>query len=327
MVRYDRRTAQRGAKYVDDRRGQNPGRRRPRVGGRGGQVAVGGGGAVILALVLGLCSVATGGNGIVGGAENGAIREPGRPAALENDVENPFSDLSSVERSGNDVVDPDSDAVEFLQFLMVDIQETWDQLFEQAGLSYQFTTLVIMEDVVDTGCGQATSDVGPFYCPAPGDNQVYIDLSFFDELATRFGAPGDFAIAYVVAHEVGHHVQSVTGISTQVRQYQASDPANSNDYAIRLELQADCLAGVWANSANGRLTEVSGQPIIEPGDIEEGLEAASAVGDDRLQAQAGVRVNPDSWTHGSSEQRMRWFTIGFETGDPEQCDPFVVAKP
>jgi predicted metalloprotease len=225
------------------------------------------------------------------------------------------------------VVDPDADTVEFMQFLMVDIQDTWDEYFDQAGLAYQYTTLVIFEDQVSTGCGNATSAVGPFYCPAPGDNKVYVDLGFYNELSRRFGAPGDFAQAYVIAHEVGHHIQSITGISDGVRQAQAQDPGNKNEYSIRQELQADCLAGVWAFSAEGRLTEVTGLPIIERGDIEEGLAAAAAVGDDRIQSQAGMRVDPHTWTHGSSEQRIRWFKIGFESGDPEACDPFAVDNP
>jgi len=174
---------------------------------------------------------------------------------------------------------------------------------------------------------QATAAVGPFYCPAPGDNKVYIDLGFYDQLSTRFGAPGDFAQAYVIAHEVGHHIQSVVGISDQVRQAQSSDPGNANEYSIRLELQADCLAGVWAHSANQRLTEQSGVPILEEGDIEEGLAAAAAVGDDMIQSQSGLGINPETWTHGSAEQRVRWFKLGFNGGDPEECDPFAVSDP
>ena len=314
MVRYDRRTAQRGEKYVEDRRGAG-GRRR--VGRRGGGAAVGGGGALLIALLAAFCGVPALSGG--GGSSFGL------------DTQTPFdgsvSGLDDVSSTNSTVVDPDADTVEFMEFLMFDIQDTWDLYFEEAGQAYQPTTLVIFEDVVSTGCGQATSAVGPFYCPAPGDNKVYIDLGFYDDLTRRFGAPGDFAQAYVIAHEVGHHIQSITGISDAVRSAQSQDPGNRNEYSIRQELQADCLAGVWAHSANQRLTEETGLPIIEAGDIDEGLAAAAAVGDDRIQAQAGMSVDPHTWTHGSSEQRKRWFTLGFDTGDPEACDPFAVDNP
>ena len=306
MVRYDKETAERGAKYVEDRRGSG-GRRR--VGGRGAAVGGGGGLIVILALLLQMCG--GGSSGLNIDATGSGLGSGGAVAPVGSEQ----------------VVDPDADTVEFMQFLMVDIQDTWDEYFDQAGLAYQYTTLVIFEDQVSTGCGNATSAVGPFYCPAPGDNKVYVDLDFYTELSRRFGAPGDFAQAYVIAHEVGHHIQSITGISDGVRQAQAQDPGNKNEYSIRQELQADCLAGVWAFSAEDRLTEVTGLPIIERGDIEEGLDAAAAVGDDRIQSQAGMQVDPHTWTHGSSEQRIRWFKIGFESGDPEACDPFAVDNP
>jgi predicted metalloprotease len=209
---------------------------------------------------------------------------------------------------------------------MADIQDTWSEYFDRAGQNYTTTSLVLFTDSVRTGCGNATSAVGPFYCPAPGDNQVYLDLGFYDELATRFGAPGDFAQAYVIAHEVGHHIQSLTGISDGVTQARQRDPGNANEYSVRQELQADCLAGVWGYSASNRLTADTGQPILEPGDIEEGLQAAASVGDDRLQAQAGMSVNPETWTHGSSAERVRWFKTGFESGDPEKCDTFAASS-
>ena len=310
MVRFDRRTAQRGEQYVEDRRGAG-GRLGGRRGRAAGGIAGGGAGVVLLALLLNTC---LGGDGSGFGLETQTPFDAS-PGAVD------------IEASPTTVVDPDADTVEFMQFLMFDIQDTWDGYFTDAGQNYQPTSLVIFEDVVDTGCGQATSAVGPFYCPAPGDNKVYIDLGFYNELSRRFGAPGDFAQAYVIAHEVGHHIQSITGISDAVRSAQAQDPGNRNEYSIRQELQADCLAGVWAFSANRRVTEESGVPIIEPGDIEEGLNAAAAVGDDRIQAQSGMSVDPHTWTHGSAEQRKRWFTIGFETGDPEECDPFAVDNP
>ncbi len=311
MVRYDRSSAEQGAKYVEDRRGAG-GRGGRRVGGRGAAIGGGGGLIVVLALLLQMC--AGGGDG----------------SGFGLDTQTPFDGSSGAIDTGGPgttVVDPDGDTKDFMQFLMFDIQDTWDIYFDEAGQNYQATTLVIFEDAVSTGCGRATSAVGPFYCPAPGDNKVYVDFEFYDQLSRRFGAPGDFAQAYVIAHEIGHHIQSITGISDAVRSAQAQDPGNKNEYSVRQELQADCLAGVWAFSANQRLTRDTGRPIIEAGDIEEGLAAAAAVGDDRIQAQAGMTVDPHTWTHGSSQQRMDWFTLGFETGDPEQCDPFAVDNP
>ncbi|MGB5755288.1 MAG: neutral zinc metallopeptidase [Acidimicrobiales bacterium] len=303
MVRYDRRTAQRGAKYVDDRRSSG-GRRR--IGAKG--AAAGGGGMLILALLAAMCGIPlTGGGGDSFGIEAQSPLD-GSPG--------------TVDASGVEVVDPDADTLEFMQFLMADIQDTWDGYFDQAGQAYQYTKLVVFEDAVNSGCGRATAQVGPFYCPAPGDQQVYVDFAFYDELSRRFGAPGDFAQAYVIAHEVGHHIQAITGISDAVRNAQASDPGNKNEYSVRQELQADCLAGVWAFSASQRLTEETGRPIIEDGDIEEGLAAAAAVGDDRIQAQAGMTIDPHTWTHGSAAQRVTWFKQGYDNGDPELCDPF-----
>ncbi len=308
MVRYDKSTANKGSRYVEDRR--DGGRGRTGGGGaRRGGVAVGGIGGLLIILLGAIFGLdLTGGSGGLGAPVDAGFGESS----------------GQIPTGGSEIVDADADTKEFMEFLMFDIQDTWDVYFDQAGLAYQPTTLVIFDDVVSTGCGQATSAVGPFYCPAPNDQKVYVDFSFYTELSRRFGAPGDFAQAYVIAHEVGHHIQSITGISDQVRQAQSQDPANKNEYSIRQELQADCLAGVWAHSANRRLTEDTGQSIIEPGDIEEGLEAAAAVGDDRIQAQSGMTVDPHTWTHGSSEQRIRWFRIGFDGGDPEQCDTFSV---
>lgn len=311
MVRYDDSMAERGSKYVRDGR-DGP---RGRAGGRGGGKVVGGGLGLIIALLAALF-----GFGDVLGGGTGGSGFPIDASAF------PDSNTGPVSNGVDATVDPQADTYRYMEFLMGDIQDTWDEYFTRAGLAYQYTTLYVFDDVVSTGCGQATSGVGPFYCPAPGDNQVYIDFSFFDELASpRFGAAGDFAQAYVVAHEVGHHIQYLTGISDAVRKAQSQDPANANEYSIRMELQADCLAGVWAYSASNRLTDDTGLPIIEPGDIQEGLNAATAVGDDRLQAQAGIS-NPESWTHGSSAQRVKWFTVGFDSGDPEQCDTFAVAN-
>ncbi|MGI9599058.1 MAG: KPN_02809 family neutral zinc metallopeptidase [Acidimicrobiales bacterium] len=301
MVRYDRRTADRGAKYVEDRRGSG-GRRR--VGGGGGK-AVGGIGGLILLIIAAIFGIPAlgGGDGLGIDATSGL-------------------DAGAVDTGDIEVVDPDADTKLFMQFLMVDIQDTWAEYFDSAGITYQETTLVVFDGSVSSGCGRATAAVGPFYCPAPNDQKVYVDFAFYDDLSRRFGAPGDFAQAYVIAHEVGHHIQSITGISDAVRSAQAQDPGNKNAYSVRQELQADCLAGVWAFSASQRLTEETGRPIIERGDIEEGLAAAAAVGDDRIQAQAGMSIDPHTWTHGSSAQRVTWFKEGYDNGDPELCDPF-----
>ncbi len=194
-------------------------------------------------------------------------------------------------------------------------EDVWGLLFTQAGSQYQQPTLVLFSDTVSSVCGTAQSAMGPFYCP--GDQQVYIDLSFYDELSQRFGAPGDFAQAYVIAHEVGHHIQNLLGTSTKVQQAQQRlSEAEGNAMSVRLELQADCYSGVWAYHAN------QNRQILEPGDTEEALNAAQAIGDDRLQKQATGQVVPDSFTHGSSEQRMRWFKRGIDSGDVQQCDTF-----
>jgi uncharacterized protein len=204
--------------------------------------------------------------------------------------------------------------VDFVSAVLDDSQETWTRIFAQSGQTYQPAVLTLFRDSVRSGCGYAESAMGPFYCPA--DQKVYIDLGFYEELRGRFGAPGDSAQAYVIAHEIGHHVQSVLGISRQVRQAQEQDPRNANDLSVRLELQADCLAGVWAHTTAQR-------GYLDPGDVEEALGAAAAVGDDRIQSQSMGGVNPETWTHGSSEQRMRWFQNGFQSGDIERCDTFA----
>jgi predicted metalloprotease len=172
--------------------------------------------------------------------------------------------------------------------------------------------------MTQTACGAGQAAMGPFYCPA--DQKAYLDLAFFDELASRFGAPGDFAAAYVIAHEIGHHVQNLTG-AAQEAQRQGARGATSG--SVRLELQADCYAGVWAARANARNQAQNGRPLLETGDVEEGLQAANAIGDDTLQRQSGGRVAPDSFTHGSSAQRIRWFRTGLESGDPASCDTFT----
>lgn len=209
----------------------------------------------------------------------------------------------------------EADSRHLVQVTLADTERAWDAIFAKYGKQYQHPTVVLFTHVVDSACGQAQSAMGPFYCP--GDRKVYLDLSFFDELQQRFGAPGDFARAYVVAHEVGHHVQNLLGVSAQVERLQAnSNQVKANALSVRLELQADCYAGVWA-----RYTEQS-RHFLESGDIEAGLNAASAIGDDRLQQETQGRVVPDSFTHGTSAQRVRWFKRGIDTGEMERCDTF-----
>jgi predicted metalloprotease len=209
--------------------------------------------------------------------------------------------------------DPDKDLVDFLDFVVKDVQASWRTKFEAAGSNYQTTKLVLFERATATGCGTGSSATGPFYCPA--DGKMYLDLGFFRELRDRFGAPGDFAQAYVVAHEIGHHVQNLIGIDRDVRRERQSNPENDGELSIRMELQADCFAGVWGHSAYK-------QELLESGDLEEGLAAAAAVGDDRIQRQTTGRVNPESWTHGSSQQREKWFKRGFDSGAVDDCDTF-----
>jgi predicted metalloprotease len=203
--------------------------------------------------------------------------------------------------------------VRFVSFVLDDAQKTWTTILQQRGVDYPHAKLVLFRDAVRSGCGVAQSASGPFYCPA--DQKVYIDLSFYDELKDRFGATGDFAQAYVLAHEIGHHVQDVLGIERKVRQAMEQDPSQQNALSVRLELQADCFAGIWGHSTEQR-------NILEAGDVDEALQAASAIGDDRLQKMAGREVRPDSFTHGTSEQRVRWFNQGFKSGTIESCNTF-----
>jgi uncharacterized protein len=209
-----------------------------------------------------------------------------------------------------------SDVHRFSCTVLADTEDTWNAIFRQAGEDYPEPTLVFYAGRGQSGCGAAQSATGPFYCPA--DRKIYIDTSFFDQLEQQLGAGGDFARAYVIAHEVGHHVQTVTGLSDQIRQEQARvGKTAANELQVRMELQADCYAGLWARTV---------QQQLEQGDIEEALTAANAIGDDRLQRQAQGYVVPDSFTHGTSEQRMRWFKRGFDSGDYQQCDSFGASR-
>jgi len=209
----------------------------------------------------------------------------------------------------------EKELVEFVSVVLADTEETWTTLFQQQGNTYKEPRLVLFRDAVKSACGMAQSATGPFYCP--GDQQVYIDLSFFDQLKNQFKAPGDFAQAYVIAHEVGHHIQTLLGISGKVHAARNRvSEVEGNKLSVRQELQADCLAGVWANHAN------NSRQLLEAGDVEEGLRAASAIGDDTLQKRSQGYVSPDSFTHGSSNQRVKWFKIGLASGAMESCDTF-----
>jgi uncharacterized protein len=203
--------------------------------------------------------------------------------------------------------------VDMVDAVMDDAQDTWRELL---GGRYQDTKAVLFRDVIDSACGFAQAATGPFYCPM--DRKVYLDLGFFDELHRKLGAPGDFAQAYVLAHELGHHVQTVTGVERQVRERQAASPGSRNVLSVRMELQADCYAGVWGHHANAG----KGRVQLDPDDIEEGLNAAAAIGDDRLQRMSSGRVAPERFTHGSSEQRVEWLKRGLQSGDPNACNTF-----
>jgi len=204
----------------------------------------------------------------------------------------------------------EEELVDFVSFVLDDLQGTWRQ---QLGPRYRDANMVLFREAVRSACGMTGAATGPFYCP--GDGKVYLDLSFFDELRRRFGAPGDFAQAYVIAHEMGHHVQNLLGIERQVRRLQSRNSGARNDLSVRMELQADCLAGVWGHATAQR-------GILEQGDVEEALNAAAAIGDDRIQRQTQGYVVPDAFTHGSSAQRVEWFKRGLRSGDPDRCDTF-----
>lgn len=212
---------------------------------------------------------------------------------------------------------PGDETGQFLAAVLGMTEDVWGELFASAGSRYPPPTLVLFTDAVQSACGFSSAATGPFYCPP--DRKLYLDTGFFDELA-QMGGPGDFAQAYVIGHEVGHHIQNLTGTDDRVRRLQAGgDEAAANRLQVLMELQADCYAGVWAHHANRR------QRVLDPGDVEEGLNAAAAIGDDRLQRRAGRAVTPESFTHGSSAQRQRWLRIGIETGDVDRCDTFAEA--
>jgi len=236
------------------------------------------------------------------------------PLELLNQVQEP--DQGGYSETDRTTAPQQNDEMsQFVRTVLADTEEAWQQTFQQMGRRYEEPTLVLFSGNVQSACGFGSAAVGPFYCPA--DGKVYLDLSFFQALDRRFGAPGDFAQAYVIAHEVGHHVQNLLGISEQVHlQQQRVSQQDANELSVRLELQADCLAGVWGHNAN------RSRQLLESGDVEEGLNAAAAIGDDVLQQRAGGRVVPESWTHGSSKMRVEWFRRGLQAGNPSVCDTF-----
>ena len=260
----------------------------------GGGLRIGAGGAVLL-LVL---SLVTGQNFF---------------AILGNVIDTGPQDGGQVSAPSKE----DEPMVEFVSFVLDDVQSTCSKIFPVAGRNYERAKLVLFTDRVQSGCGYGEAAMGPFYCPV--DRKAYVDLGFFEELRSRFGAPGDFAQAYVLAHEIGHHVQNVLGLSEQVQDLQRRRPNDANRLSVLLELQADCFAGVWAHSTEQR-------DILERGDVEEGMGAAAAVGDDRIQKQGGARVNPETWTHGSSQQRVEWFQRGMRGGTVASCNTFAEAQ-
>ncbi|MEL4015188.1 KPN_02809 family neutral zinc metallopeptidase [Dryocola clanedunensis] len=274
---------------VEDRRNNSSG---PSLGGGGGfRIPRGKGGLILLVVVV-----------VAGyyGVDLSALLGGGQPLTQQ-----------TTQRS----ISPNEDeAAKFTSVILATTEDTWGQIFQQMGRSYQQPKLVMYRGATRTGCGTGQSVMGPFYCPA--DSTVYIDLSFYDEMKTKLGADGDFAQGYVIAHEVGHHVQKLLGIEPKVRQLQQNaSQVEGNHLSVKMELQADCFAGVWGHS-------MQKQEVLDAGDLKEALNAAEAIGDDRLQQQGQGRVVPDSFTHGTSEQRYTWFKRGFDSGDPAQCNTF-----
>jgi predicted metalloprotease len=285
-----------GGGRIEDRRGTG--------GGLGGGIPLplgkaGGGGLglivlVVLFLVFG--GLPGGGGGL--GVDPGTDGLGQAPPPSESQLQEP----------------PRDDQGKFVDFIAGDVDATWKKLFADSGKTYEPPIVVLYEQGVSTACGNAPATVGPFYCPR--DRKVYLDLSFMEQLQTELDARGDFAEAYIIAHEIGHHVQNLLGVMDDVNLAEQESPEDANELSVRLELQADCLAGIWAHTAAHQ------QDLLESGDIEEALNAAAAVGDDRIQKRAGGEVDPDTFTHGTGEQRVTWFKTGFETGEPNSCDTF-----
>ena len=284
-----------GAGRIEDRRGSGGG------GFSGGlpipMGKVGGGGiGTILIVLLFLFLSSRGGGGL--GVDPGTGALPQAPGASASDLDKA----------------PADDPAKFIDFVAGDVDATWQKIFAESGKTYEPSIVVLYDDAVQSACGNTPSNVGPFYCPR--DRKVHLDLPFMEQLQQRLNAPGDFAQAYIVAHEIGHHVQNLLGVMEDVSLEQQENPEDANELSVRVELQADCLAGIWAHSAYAQ------GDLLETGDLEEGLNAAAAVGDDRIQKQSGQGVNPEAFTHGTSEQRVKWFRAGFDGGDPTACDTF-----
>lgn len=274
---------------VEDRRGFS-----------GGKLAAGGG---IIGVIIVVINMFLGGNGDSG------IQLPIQPGGSQSQTQ-----LSAEEEAA------DNERAAFVKVVLADTEDVWQKLFAKQGESYSKPVLVLFRDMVESACGNASAATGPFYCPA--DQKLYIDLSFYQELQSRFKAPGDFAMAYVVAHEVGHHIQKLMGTSDKMQRIRGRvNETEYNTYSVKLELQADFYAGVWAHYAREIKTS-EGKSIIDEGDIDEALKAANAIGDDRLQQEGQGYVVPESFTHGTSAQRMHWFKKGFDTGDISQGDTF-----
>ena len=281
-------------KWIGRRQSDNMEDRR---GLSGGKVAIGGGAIGIIILLINLF-----------GGQNAQQLTP----ILEQ-----LQQGQQTEQTTQELSPADKEMGEFVKTILADTEDVWNKIFQENGLTYEEPKMVLFRNNVETACGSATSASGPFYCP--GDKKVYMDLAFFEELKTRFGAQGgDFAIAYVIAHEVGHHVQNLLGTSTKMRQLQeGKSEAEANKLSVSLELQADFFAGLWTHYNQNK------NQMLEPGDIEEALSAANAVGDDAIQSKMQGHVVPDSFTHGTSEQRMYWFNTGFKSGDINQGDTFA----
>jgi uncharacterized protein len=284
---------------VEDRRGVGPAARVGGLGGLGLLVVLG------IALLAGVNPLE-----LIGMLDEGAVQAPAPPTPSGKGP-------APTESPGRPRADPQAD---FASVILADTEDTWAKIFAATGRRYEPPRLVLFGRATPSACGLGQAAMGPFYCPA--DRQVYLDLEFFRELDRRFGAPGDFAQAYVIAHEVGHHVQNLLGISDRVQDMRRQvSREQGNALSVLLELQADCLAGVWAHHANRQ------RNLLEPGDVEEGLRAAAAIGDDVMQRRAQGHVVPESWTHGSSAQRVEWLRRGLTSGRVDQCDTFGTARP
>ncbi len=303
-MKWSRKKGRKSGDVIDIRGAEQP------AGGGGGGISLpggvaglGGGAGIVVVIIIVAIQAFGGGGGSAGGFDLNSVFGTGAQAPGADDP----APIPPEQ-------DPQRDLKEFSVYVFNDAQQTWTSIFKEDSKAYDRAELVLYSDAVSTGgCGGATSAAGPFYCPA--DSRVYLDLTFYEEMERALGAPGDFAWAYVIAHEVGHHVQNLTGTNEEVDGLSRDDPDRANELSVRTELQADCYAGVWAAT-------IFAQGDLEPGDIEEAFTATEAVGDDRLARDAGRRVNPDSFTHGTSEQRRTWFDKGFDSGDPTSCDTF-----